>query len=379
MSLSRATLLSLKLPQLKHLAVQCGVNSSGTKTEIASYLLEELKVGKTSVVQHDPRKTRTGATSQTERILSIDMGIRNLAYCVLETSTKSAHESPIILAWKRIAVVPRAPSPASPRDSLEGDTKAGKKPPKESFEPSIFASHAYDLLTKILLPHTPTRILIERQRYRSMGSASIQEWTVRVNMFEGMLYAVLRTLQGMSEWKGTVEAVSPARVVAFWVGEDGVRSQSSATKVSESEDGGKVRKRRAKTAKAKSKGDKIDLVGRWLRDREILRFDTSGGQSSKMRDAYLLKWQGKGKSRGQKVTVDRIGLSPSDILKEEGENGALVEDEKEEIGKLDDLADCLLQAMAHVRWQDNRRKLEEIKEGEEIEVLANTLSSDRDL
>ncbi|KAI9843908.1 MAG: hypothetical protein M1837_006062 [Sclerophora amabilis] len=317
-------LTSLKLAQLKHLAVQCGLNSSGTKTIVATRL-EELMQARKPVTTRNC--TKQVMREKPVRILSIDMGIRNLAYCILETPIPSKPNSvpppsPSILAWKRIAIAPRMSDAVSSTDPLSDP--AGKS--KENFEPATYASHAYALLSKVLLPHAPTSILIERQRYRSMGSSAILEWTVRVNMLEGMLYAVLRTLHEEGKWNGTVEGVSPARVTSFWVGD---------TKVEQTT-------RTAKTAKAKSKGAKIDLVGAWLRAGDTVRF--KDGEARQTRDAFLQKWSGEGRRRAK--------IKTSAVTDTELQAGT-----EEEIGKLDDLADCLLQAMAHVRWQENRQKL----------------------
>src|SRR5437764_8308376 len=138
------------------------------------------------------------------------MGIRNLAYCVFDIPLPSASwpsavpNVPSLIAWERIAVSPKLS--ASPAHSTE------------NFEPDVFASLAYSLVRQRLLTYDPSLVLIERQRYRSMGSSAIQEWTVRVNMLEGMLYAVLETLHAEGWWSGSVRAVTPGKVGGFWVG-----------------------------------------------------------------------------------------------------------------------------------------------------------------
>ncbi|KAI9797813.1 MAG: hypothetical protein M1833_005316 [Piccolia ochrophora] len=319
MVLKLAALESLKLAQLKHLAVQCGVNSTGTKAVLSSLLHQELSSSQDDLPPRvKPRTNAVKSSKQTmpERVLSVDMGIRNLAYCVFDLPTPSSKDHtpsiPSLVAWKRIAI--------TSRPSRSADATL----PKESFEPSTYAAHAYTLLSGLLLPHKPSRILIERQRYRSMGSSAVQEWTVRVNMFEGMLHAVLRALAETDQWRGEVESMSPAKVTAFWVGPE-----------AKSVEGGKKG-----SAKARSKATKINLVGKWLDGGSVVRLGTEEARGTA--EAFLGKWRGE-RRRKVKVKMAKVG--------EDGE----VEGGKEDMGKLDDLADCLLQGVAWTQWRENRR------------------------
>lgn len=186
---------TLKLTQLKHIAFKCGISSSGTKPLLTQRLFDE--------IAFVPRNA-----SSRVRILSIDMGIRNLAYCVLNippkqtsTSKKTDITLPSILAWHRLAVS------SAPKQSGDIDTP----PTKEAFDPATLSLAAYTLLRERMLLENPTHILIERQRFRSNGSRHILEWTVRVNMFESILYAVLCTLKAEGVWKGEVKAIQPDR------------------------------------------------------------------------------------------------------------------------------------------------------------------------
>ncbi|TVY51350.1 Cruciform cutting endonuclease 1, mitochondrial [Lachnellula cervina] len=273
---------TLKLAHLKHIAFKCGISSSGTKPILTQRLHDE-------IASVSPCGTKT----KPSRILSIDMGIRNLAYCVLDVPSKKV---PVIQAWQRLAVS-SPPSDATPTV-------------KESFSPATLSSTAYDLLRHRLLLLKPTHILIERQRFRSMGSKHILEWTVRVNMFESILYGVLCTLKGENIWDGSVEAIAPGKVGPFWIDE-------------EREEKG----RKAKGAKAKNKGAKIDLVRQWLEDGEMLGLGNEEVEG--VARAYRDKWDGKRYSK--------------------------VKDGEDRMGKLDDLADSMLQGIAWVRWEENKR------------------------
>lgn len=294
---------TLKATQLKALAFKCGISISGTKAVLTRRLQDDIS----STPKQSPKPTR---------ILSIDMGIRNLAYCILDVpAARSKSRPPTIIAWHRLAVS-SAPSITTP--SLQ-------KAEKECFSPATLSAAAYTLLRQSLLPHAPTTILIERQRFRSMGSPHILEWTIRVNMFESMLYAILHTLRSEGLWTGDVREIAPGKVGPFWIADE--------------EGEGMVKKRKGKDAKSRNKGLKIDLVRTWLRDGDMVGLGNE--EVADMAKKYMEKWDRKtGRQAKGKVVAD-VDTQLVDV--------------KEEMGKLDDLADCLLQGMAWVRWQENRR------------------------
>jgi cruciform cutting endonuclease 1 len=201
--------------------------------------------------------------------------------------------------------------------------------PKEAFDPSTLSQTAYTLLRTKLLPARPTHILIERQRFRSMGSKHILEWTVRVNMFESMIYAVLCTLKGEGLWDGNVRSVLPGKVGPFWVGEKEEVNNEGESAGKEGKGRKKVRK--SASAKIRNKGAKIDLVRSWLESGDVVQLGND--EVKEMARRYVEKW-------------DRVPGGRKSVIKAEGE---------EKMGKLDDLADCLLQGMAWVEWEENKR------------------------
>jgi cruciform cutting endonuclease 1 len=290
---------TLKLAQLKQLAFKCGISTSGTKPVLIARLHDEITL--------TPRQRPSPC-----RILSIDMGIRNLAYCILDVPKSLPNTLPSIRAWHRLAV-----STAPEVLEFKPDEGVEFAPVKEVFNPATLSSAAYTLLRKKLLLEEPTHILIERQRFRTMGSRNILEWTVRVNMFESILYAVLCTLKGEGIWNGEVQAIAPGKVGPFWVGEE---SDTAASK----------KERKSKSAKIRNKGAKVNLVRSWLEGGEMIRLENKEVESMARR--YKEKW-------------DR---SPGGRRKSEG-------DGEEKMGKLDDLADSLLQGMAWIEWEENKR------------------------
>lgn len=151
----------------------------------------------------------------------------------------------------------------------------------------------------------------------------MQEWTLRVNMFEAMIYAVLQTYAARGLWAGTVHPVEPRKVVKFWLG-DGSDSEDQA--------GGVSKSTRTKTAKVK-------VVASWLEQGAQVRLK---GAAASMGRAFLERRRG-----GKKM--DRKEAARAD---HNGDRAVGVE-----TGKLDDLADCLLQGMAWVRWEENRRAI----------------------
>jgi len=308
-------LQACKSAQLKSIATAIGVNSSGTKSLLTSQLTQHLPHG---YFTHDATKP---LPKDEHDIISIDMGIRNLAYCRLtlprefssaKPNLPSRNGTPIMSEWARISISRSASKPQKPNED---------PPTKEAFDPATYSQHAYNLITHLLTttpqkPHPPTQILIERQRFRSMGGSSVQEWTLRVNMFEAMLYAVLKTLSEQGVWGGSVYAVAPAKVSRLWLG-DGEGAGDGA--------GGRG------TKSARTKTAKVGLVEGWLEGEGGFELV---GEAEVLGRAFLRKRRGGKRGGG----------------KEKGRVTKLAD-----MGKLDDLADCLLQGMAWIKWEQNRK------------------------
>ena len=321
-------LSACKLTQLKQYAFLLGLSTAGTKAELELGLQSHL-------AQRDDRVCNPG------RILSVDMGIRNLAFCVLDTPTTTG-DPLIVSAWKRMDLLQQPPA-TDISSVAELSTHTPKKPvksavPATAFTPSVLSHTAYKL-TSELLRYKPNTILIERQRFRSGGAAAIQEWTVRVNMLESMIWACLRALRETSECKEDfpkVHEVLPARVAGFWTASD----QEQRKVVGDVFESINVPPEQGKIIVPTRKIDKkakIAVVHSWLRQKSTVDNDVSlvfEGDADGVATAF--------RSAGQKTTIRKSATDKAD--KTAGG----------EIGKLDDLADCLLQAVAWARWRENR-------------------------
>lgn len=305
-----------KSAELKSIANAIGSNTGGTKAVLAANLQHDLQRDRFAL----PKSTNgTNFLESGHNIVSIDMGIRNLAFCriSLPPNWGSAAQStvPVVHDWARIVVSKRASS-----ECLVDDAKQGT--PKEAFDPATYARHAYLLVEKLLSTSQPTQILIERQRFRSMGGSAVQEWTLRVNMFEAMLYAVLKTFSEQGSWNGAVHPIGPAKVSKFWLGhaEGGLETKSGSKS-------------------SNTKAAKVDLVGKWLETGERLELQ---GAAAKLGQAFLQKRKG----------AKRVLVQQEELTMNTPDRPVEVE-----MGKLDDLADCLLQGMTWTQWERNRRTI----------------------
>jgi cruciform cutting endonuclease 1 len=350
----RGGLAGRTLAQLQRLAVAAGISVSGTKPTLIARLQNEI------IAPHATAKPRTRPSCDM-RILSIDMGIRNLAYAFLIAPEKSQSDpTPILEGWKRVVIASKSDI-QSKEDALStGPTNfesstTTKETIKESFDPATYATHAYCLVTGLLDRFKPTHILIERQRFRSGGSSAVQEWTIRVGVFEGMIYAVLETLRslGQIQWHVESVAVDPGKVARYWIAnaESGVKTNEDLL-VTEGKRRGSRARGRSKTKDLKGKQAKIAVVRSWLDE---------GAMALRMRLA-VVDARRAGVEEVQKTVANYLqagSRTRSGKTSGKGQGKA--------VKKLDDLADCLLQGVAWIEWQRMREQV--TQEGWE-EVMA---------
>jgi cruciform cutting endonuclease 1 len=309
------SLQGLKATSLRHLLNSIGSKQSGNKAQLAERLGRDLAIPKLSVANDSANKLRA------PRILSIDMGIKNLAYCLgtVDLPKSSSYEgmditkpSLHVSAWERVGVLEDTEHSTS--DNLEEN---------DLYSPAALAPVALRLVRSVFLPLQPTVILIERQRFRSGGAAAVQEWTLRVNTLEAMLWAVLGAMREHSAIVKVppVYAVSPSQVASFWVpGERKVQKQ-----------------------------DKINIVKGWLQGNDTcpeLDFDFDHNLA---------------------VSVESFANKRDKTPK--NASGSISRRQK-----LDDLADSLLQAAAWVIWEVNRRRLHGLSAEEMEKVMPRSQS-----
>ena len=382
-------LKKLKFLELKNIAFQAGLDRSLTRAKLLEQLPAQLQTPRWGAYPNSYEDSRNGQRRYDgARIVSIDMGIRNLAYCVLDVPavvpdgaggpkrdpsgamTSSAASLAKLIKWERVSLTHSPPPTLS---TISKDFNAAKDPPTatetaQSFTPKALSPLAYNLVSNTILPLKPTHILIERQRHRSGGSPVIQEWTLRVNLLEGMLWSVLETLRSehrnamypVNELKAIeadndigsrgpifpeTHAVDPRRVGAFWL-QSRQMQEKGTVETSRDAKNSKIEKA-AKIAVAESFLHPTDAPttgvsipeGNERVNADSLRCGTK--EASRMCDAFLAARKGKKAPR----MIQRW-------IKAEREAEA-----KEDLVKLDDLADCLLQGMAWIQWELNRRQL----------------------
>ncbi|KAL6236110.1 mitochondrial resolvase Ydc2 [Aspergillus navahoensis] len=464
-------LSTLKTKELQHLAQRTGLPSSGTK----AVLIEGLERGLTLYrEQHGDKLFQSNSNEGLEnndlakahgdgnedvdgkdkelRILSIDVGIRNLAFAVLivrgfgdglgSRSTlglltetlerpnqgrrkgkgvrgsvsegKNEGEGAVqvsLEAWQRVSLpldrglsveefgryldppyfafpsttttLTSAPLPESEfvfgclgtdkgASMAASPTAKGERRDKTPFSLPIYATHAHSIISALLARYKPTHVLIERQRFRSGGGSAVQEWSLRVGVFEGMLWATLHSLRMYrnkdktgAEQNGTtprVISIEPARIGRFWAPSTASSPSSDVTSpaAAASDNGEGKKKKKTTSSSREGKKLKINLVGSWL---EQDLFLTSHGRTVQpWVDAYMAKWKKMPKpKRGSKSkTKEKTKSSDSDLDCCVAADAGIVETGID-IAKLDDMADCLVQAVTWLEWEGMKGRV--VREG----------------
>ncbi|KAI0161493.1 mitochondrial resolvase Ydc2 [Xylariaceae sp. FL1272] len=343
----------LRVAELKNIALYCGLPRTGTKPE----LVKRLQAAQSATTPAARSKTSTGPI-----VLSIDLGIRNFAFSlmtlapsvsspsgtrgkrqknkksplpVLETTPRS----PVAIrlhAWQRLSLLEPSGGLLPKNDDQD---EASLRPEAPNFSPPALAKITNTFLqaTVLRLNPLPTHILIERQRWRTLGGSSVLEWTLRVNTLEAMLHASLQTLRDVGSWKGEVESIQPRSVAQLFLEADETKSkdvEELSASIDESDEpvgkkskGPKTQGSKNHALYLKKKGVKIDLLRQWLDQHDdIIQPQTPEAQQ--MLEMYQKKPNGK--SRKKEPMVDT---------------------------KLDDITDSLLQGIAWLRWRENRAQL----------------------
>jgi cruciform cutting endonuclease 1 len=304
---------------LRLLLRRLGASTTGTKPILESRLSTTLQTPKLP----EPTDRRSST-----RVLSLDLGLRNLAFCLtdirLTPTTGSSHRAGIdVLDWQRLVLAgPDAtirPSPIAAAQTEAGAAEAAPLDAKEDFSPARIAGLAATLVRETLLPARPDVVLLERQRWRSGGGAAVLEWTLRVNMLEQAIWACLECAR-RDEGAGRgfeVHPVVPARVAQFWCPEVDREGKGGAKLI---------------------KKLKIELLEGWCK-----RLGGTGAAEVGIEGEEMdLSFRGDGEKMRK-------------VFLESGKRASRKEKDGDRLVKRDDVADCLLQALAWTRWETNRR------------------------
>lgn len=306
-----------KRTELQRTAALTGNPVTGTKTQLRSCLEQDYQQ-----TQDAYSAQREGSGLRELRVLSIDMGIRNLAFALLTSNVPQNHtikqvQRPMVEQWRRVSVSATSTGRlktdimgGEPQSSTMQET--GSMAVKESFEPHVMATYALEY-ARYFASLRPTHILIERQRFRSAGGSSVQEWTIRVGMFESMLYAIFGAMHDRDNFHAITQPILPARVNKFWLETEGVLPSSYGM----TQESDKINSLRAKTLK-------IELVRRMVQHDRADKSDSLVSFSDETQTVCeLFSTKPKGRS-------------------------------SRSVGKLDDLSDSLLQGLAWLRWLNHK-------------------------
>lgn len=401
---------------LQILLTRIGSASSGTKATLRERLLQDLGISRLRNCHAACNTQDASEWGRKLRLVSIDMGIKNLAFCDTQISYPTGnklHATMEVLRWEKIDLVQRTRElQKQPVASSTSETQgsASEEEDADPYSLSALSETAYWLIKQRILSGAPDIVLIEKQRWRSGGGSAVQQWTLRVNTLEGMLWAVLATLraegvlknsdlrESMPPTKGVhVYAVDPKRVGTYWL------QHARHEQDTRGEGEGKQKQKRSKTleatekpgakktprAKAEKKA-KIDLLRSWL---TATPPSTTKSASSSSRSpagrpslSFLLHpstnpiCDALRALNRPKLTPRSRSKAESSLLHDGEDNNV----EQVQFKKLDDVTDCFLQAAAWVSWEANRVQLvgmktqrsdgSETEKGGEEEALLNMIS-----
>ncbi|KAK9240216.1 mitochondrial resolvase Ydc2 [Lipomyces kononenkoae] len=365
-----ASFQKLSVESLKSLSRLCGLSSSHTKQELILNLNEAIwrnslstqsNSSSSSSIWTRPPHTHASSTQSHHRVLSVDMGLRNLSYSVLDLA--DVEQIPTLSAWSLKSILPQTAL-------AELTTATTRQQP--NFSPAIAAQLAYGTFVEDILPRfNPDTILLERQRHRSGGGRNVLEWTLKVNMFESVLYGVLTTLIKQGLLKAQVCEVLPSRTKGYWIRNAVIPTTTSSQGSPQQQEGGggadesiSSGRKRVQNKYALSKLVKVNLVKRWTKGVTFdnpaackhvlftestipmaLQFHSEPGGSARRR-------------RRRKPDSSDIGVEQANRLLDQQQQQQ--QEPPSSTGtklKLDDLSDSLLQGVAFVQWHQNRFEL----------------------
>jgi cruciform cutting endonuclease 1 len=395
---------TLTAKALQALLMRIGSASSGTKNLLFGRFKQDMaRPSPLHRLTQPNEKSKETPDQQYLRVMSIDMGIKNLAYCVsnLRCSSGSnvSNQSSAavnISAWKKIDLIERTREYRAHSSSFgvaEEETNTDEE--LDPYSLAVLSHTAYRLVTQEVLSHKPDIILIEKQRWRSGGGSAIQQWTIRVNTLEAMLWAILETLKHSAHTfdahgksADTVDAhgkvantnpgyevfaVDPKRVGHYWLAQHArVAAEKTGSETADmplvsgdstGEEEPPAQGKKLNRSKAEKKA-KIGLLRSWL----TLNPASSAPSTPSCYPAITFTFDTDTESARQAICTPstqagRKKSSKRAILKETQKKQDMVTElEVDAIGdtelkKLDDVTDCFLQAAAWMSWELNRLQL----------------------
>ncbi|KAG4305141.1 hypothetical protein PORY_001311 [Pneumocystis oryctolagi] len=298
----------LTVQQLRTVAMKCGILNNGNKSELINRIFKE--ISKTKLI--DKHYTA-------HRILSIDMGIRNLALCsiilppvVIQDFNLIYYENFIINEWCKLSIN---------LENIENDEIT-----KKTHKLTSYSFLAYQLAKSFLEKFQPQTILIERQRYRTRNMNTVLEWTIKINMFEHMLHAIFRCFKEEKIWndpEADILSIDPTKITSFWLEKNNTIKKNTFINhnlfkniFTNSRNNDSIN---LSETPLKSKKEKIKIVDLLLKANSIFDF------------------------KNTQITAD-------DFISRKKEKNKL---------KVDDLADSFLQAVSWIIWEQNKWKLKQ--------------------
>jgi cruciform cutting endonuclease 1 len=353
---------TLTAKALQALLVRIGSASSGNKGSLFDRFKQDLARPSSVLCQTQAKGKSNAAQNQCNlRVMSIDMGIKNLAYCVANLSCSPSasntanHPNAVvdISAWKKIDLIEKELAGLNNTGTVE-ETDADED--RDPFSLAVLSRTTHRLVTQEILSYEPDVILIEKQRWRSGGGSAILQWTVRVNTLEAMLWATLEARKGSAHIDAhgnitntrrdyEVFAIDPKRVGYYWL-EQHARAVAERTEgegntltsqPSEEESRGK------KISRSKSSAPSTPLSSPEIK----FTFDPATEPIRQAIHAPLKKPRQK-KSTKKAAASESQGI-PAELTID------MIPDA--ELNKLDDVTDCFLQAAAWVAWEMNKLQL----------------------
>ncbi|KAF9210020.1 hypothetical protein BGZ59_009855 [Podila verticillata] len=282
---------------------------------------------------------RLKETALPRSIVSIDVGIRNLAW--VELSSRGE-----ILRWsvddllggdesetESVVVGQVDLSDAAPTETTHEKTiakkkaKLSKKVLAPQYDPRLVALRLDQIMQTIFNSEQIEGVIVERQRFRTGGMHAVLDATFKCGVVEGMIHTWLAIwekgrLPGILDNKRkdvTIESISPRAVGTWWSIGSGTRSSGDDSSTEAS-------------------------MGSASEVETIAKYATKKKQSRAIVDGWIQQLEDKEESKTRTRDINhpfRVSCSPD------------IREWYRLERKRDDLSDCLLQAVAWYEWREH--------------------------